>query len=99
MAIVIMRNHEKQKTKGMSAAVKDVHYNHYRHCWLKTSISLTFVMGIAWLAGVLAFRKELLFIAYIMTVFIAGQGILLFIILIPLSKQVFEFASINAQTT
>ena len=69
--------------------IKHVHYYQlfYRH-WLKVSISLTLVMGIAWLAGVLAFRRELLFISYIMTVFIAGQGILLFIILIPLSKQV-----------
>ena len=49
---------------------------------------LTLVMGINWLVGLLAFREELLFVAYIMTVFIAGQGILLFIILVPLSKQV-----------
>ena len=59
----------------------------YRH-WLKVSVSLTLVMGITWLAGVLVFRKESVTLAYIMTVFIAGQGILLFIILVPLSKQV-----------
>ena len=45
-------------------------------------------MGITWVAGLLVFRKELVTLAYIMTVFIAGQGILLFIILVPLSKQV-----------
>ena len=58
-----------------------------RH-WLKVSVSLTLVMGITWLAGLLVFRKELISLTYIMTVFIAGQGILLFIILVPLSKQV-----------
>ena len=45
-------------------------------------------MGITWVAGLLVFRKELVTLAYIMTIFIAGQGILLFIILVPLSKQV-----------
>ena len=59
----------------------------YRH-WLKVSVSLTLVMGITWLIGLLVFRKESVTLAYIMTVFIAGQGILLFIILVPLSKQV-----------
>lgn len=59
----------------------------YRH-WLQVTISLTVVMGIAWLMGVLAFRRELLPVAYVMNIFIAAQGILFFIILVPLSKQV-----------
>ena len=58
-----------------------------RH-WLKASISLTLVMGIAWLANLIVFLEELVAVAYIMTIFIAGQGILLFIILVPLSKHV-----------
>ena len=45
-------------------------------------------MGIAWIANVLFFDVNLLFIAYIMTIFIAGQGIIIFIVLVPLSKQV-----------
>ncbi|XP_019849369.1 PREDICTED: uncharacterized protein LOC109580536 [Amphimedon queenslandica] len=45
-------------------------------------------MGIAWVGNVLFFRKELLFIAYIMTVFIAAQGIIIFILYVLLSKQV-----------
>ena len=56
--------------------------------WLKSSISLTIVMGIGWLANVLFFSDKLLFIAYIMTVFIAGQGIIIFILYVPLSKHV-----------
>ena len=56
--------------------------------WLKSSISLTIVMGIGWLANVLFFTDKLLFIAYIMTVFIAGQGIIIFILYVPLSKHV-----------
>ena len=45
-------------------------------------------MGIGWLANVLFFTDKLLFIAYIMTVFIAGQGIIIFILNVPLSKPV-----------
>ena len=45
-------------------------------------------MGIGWLANVLFFTDKLLLIAYIMTVFIAGQGIIIFILYVPLSKPV-----------
>ena len=45
-------------------------------------------MGIAWLGNILFFREELLFIAYIMTVFIAGQGIIIFVLYVPLSEHV-----------
>ena len=58
-----------------------------RH-WLKTAISLTLVLGITWLVGLLVFRQELLFVAYVVTIFIAGQGVLLFVILVPCSRQV-----------
>ena len=102
MAVVIMKKHiKKQEKKRTSVTVKCVFISlmflvppafvnlsfTYRH-WLKVSVSLTLVMGITWVAGLLVFRKELVTLAYIMTVFIAGQGILLFIILVPLSKQV-----------
>ena len=45
-------------------------------------------MGITWIGNLLFFTEELLFVAYIMTIFIAGQGIIIFILLVPLSKQV-----------
>ena len=45
-------------------------------------------MGIGWLVNVLFFSEILLFVAYIITVFIAGQGIIIFIIYVPLSKRV-----------
>ena len=45
-------------------------------------------MGIGWLANVLFFSDKLLFTAYIMTVFIAGQGIIIFVLYVPLSKHV-----------
>ena len=59
----------------------------FRH-WIKVVISLTVVMGITWIGNLLFFSEKLLFIAYIMTIFIAGQGIIIFILLVPLSKQV-----------
>ena len=49
---------------------------------------LVVVMGVAWITTVLFFDVNLLFIAYIMTIFIAGQGIIIFILFVPLSKQV-----------
>ena len=55
---------------------------------IKASISLIIAMGIGWLANVLFFTDKLLFIAYIMTVFIAGQSVIIFILYVPLSKHV-----------
>ena len=52
-------------------------------------ITLVFVMGIAWIGNVLFFDVNLIFVAYIMTIFIAGQGIIIFILFVPLSKQVY----------
>ena len=45
-------------------------------------------MGIGWLFNVLFFSHKLLFVAYIMTVFIAGQGIVIFLLYVPFSKHV-----------
>ena len=50
--------------------------------------TLVVVMGIAWIGNVLFFDVNLIFVAYIMTIFIAGQGIIIFILFVPLSKQV-----------
>ena len=51
-------------------------------------ITLVVVMGIAWIGNLLFFDVNLIFVAYIMTIFIAGQGIIIFILFVPLSKQV-----------
>ena len=94
MSIVIIRKHQKhQLHKDKTANVKyDVFILFFVifffRQWIKASISLTIVMGIGWLANVLFFTDKLLFIAYIMTVFIAGQGIIIFILYVPLSKHV-----------
>ena len=45
-------------------------------------------MEIGWLANALFFTDKLHFHAYIMTVFIAGQGIIIFIIYVSLFKPV-----------
>ena len=55
---------------------------------IRVIIVLVVVMGMAWIANILFFDVNLLFIAYIMTIFIAGQGIIMFILFVPLSKQV-----------
>ena len=55
---------------------------------MKVVITLVVVMGIAWIGNVLFFDVNLIFVAYIMTIFIAGQGIIIFILFVPISKQV-----------
>jgi protein-S-isoprenylcysteine O-methyltransferase Ste14 len=61
-----------------------------RH-WIKASISLTVVMGIAWIIGFLVVEVEELFtLAYIFTIFVAFQGVFIFVIFVLLSKQVRE---------
>ena len=59
----------------------------YRY-WIKVVITLVVAMGIAWIGYVLFFIVNLIVVAYIMTIFIAGQGIIIFILFVPLSKQV-----------
>ena len=61
-----------------------------RH-WLKVSISLTVVMGITWIIGVLVIEVEELFpLAYIFTIFVAFQGLFIFIFFVLLQKPVRE---------
>ena len=64
------------------------HVVHACRYWLKQVITLVVVMGIAWIGNVLFFNANLIFVAYIMTIFIACQGIVIFILFVPLSKQV-----------
>ena len=55
---------------------------------MKASISLVVVMGITWVMGVIVFTESLLPVAYIFTIFVAFQGVIIFIVLVILSKQV-----------
>ena len=94
MSIVIMRRHQKRQLHKDQAT--NVKYDglivllSFFFCrqMIKASILLTIVMGIGWLANVLFFSDKLLLIAYIMTVFISGQGIIIFILYVPLSTPV-----------
>ena len=50
---------------------------------MKASISLTVVMGITWIIGVLVIEVEELFpLAYIFTIFVAFQGLFIFFVLL-----------------
>ena len=50
--------------------------------------SLVIVMGIGWIGKIVLFFINDRVIAYIMTGFFASQGVFIFILLVPLSKQV-----------
>ena len=57
--------------------------------WLKASISLTVVMGINWIIGILVIEvEELFFLTVIFTIFVAFQGLFIFILFVPLQKPV-----------
>ena len=48
-------------------------------------------MGITWIIGVLALEVDALFpLAYIFTIFVAFQGLFIFVVFVLLSKQVRE---------
>jgi protein-S-isoprenylcysteine O-methyltransferase Ste14 len=68
-----------------------VHTINNHRLWIKASISLTVVMGITWIIGFLVIEVEELFtLAYIFTIFVAFQGVFIFVIFVLLSKQVRE---------
>ena len=51
------------------------------------SVSLTVVMGITWIIGVLVIEVEGLFaLAFIFTIFVAFQGLFIFILFVLLQK-------------
>lgn len=41
--------------------------------WVKVSVSLTTIMGLTWIVGVLVFHSSLVTLAYIFTIFVAFQ--------------------------
>lgn len=41
--------------------------------WIKTAASLTSVMGLTWITGVLVFHEALILVAYIFTIFVAFE--------------------------
>ena len=43
-----------------------------RH-WLKVAVSLSTIMGLTWISGVVVFHKSLVAVAYIFTIFVAFQ--------------------------
>ena len=55
---------------------------------MKVVTSLVIVMGIGWIGNIVLFNNDSRVIAYIMSGFIASQGVFIFILLVPLSKQV-----------
>ena len=58
---------------------------------MKASISLAVVMGITWIIGVLVIEVEELFpLSYIFTIFVAFQGLFIFILFVLLQKPVRE---------
>ena len=57
--------------------------------WFKAACSLTIVMGITWIIGIILVVSEgLLFLVYIYTIMVAFQGVFIFFLYVILSKSV-----------
>ena len=57
--------------------------------WFKAACSLTVVMGITWIIGIILVVSEgLLFLVYIYTIMVAFQGVFIFFLYVILSKSV-----------
>lgn len=56
---------------------------------MKVSVSLVIVMGLTWAVGIFQFHESIRLAAgYLFSIFIGVQGILIFLLLVPLSKNV-----------
>ena len=83
MAAIVMWRHKKRLTGKMEAKkIKD---------WLKALLTLTVIMGLTWIFGVLIVEvEELIPLAYIYTILVAFQGVFIFILFVVLDKNVRE---------
>ncbi|XP_064387611.1 adhesion G protein-coupled receptor E2-like isoform X3 [Halichondria panicea] len=81
MSVYIMRKHTKrQSQKSRLTSIAQ---------WLKSSVVLLICMGIPWIIGVAVFT-ETIALAFIFSIFVGLQGFIIFILFVPLSKQVRE---------
>jgi len=82
MAIVVMRRHQ-QKSKVAQTRIKLI------SSWTKGVISLSVIMGLTWIVGLLVVEEvKLTFLIYIFTLLVAFQGLAIFVIFILLSTSV-----------
>ena len=80
MAAIVMWRHQKRQTSKIN--VKS---------WLKALLTLTVIMGLTWIFGVLIVEvEELIPLAYIYTILVAFQGVFIFILFVVLDKNVRE---------
>ena len=81
MAATVMWRHKKRLTGKMEAKkIKN---------WLKALLSLTVIMGLTWIFGVLIVEVQALVpLAYIYTILVAFQGVIIFILFVVLDSKV-----------
>ena len=57
--------------------------------WLRSVVALVTIMGLTWIVGILVFEVPALFpLAYIFTIFVAFQGVAIFILFVLFDKPV-----------
>ena len=80
IAATIMWRHTKRQTGVMSRV--------QIRSWVRALVSLTIVMGLTWMFGVLVVEvEELVPFAYIFTIMVAFQGVWIFLIFIVFPKE------------
>ena len=81
-AITIWNQHSKRQMSGKISKER------FRS-WLKTLVSLVVVMGLTWIVGVLIVEVEKLVpLAYIYTIMVAFQGLIIFLLFVAFPKEV-----------
>ena len=81
-ATTIWKQHSKRQTSGKISKER------FRS-WLKTLVSLVVVMGLTWIVGVLIVEVEKLVpLAYIYTIMVAFQGLIIFLLFVAFPKEV-----------
>ena len=82
MAAITMWKHSKKQTGGKISKER-------LRSWLKALVSLVVVMGLTWILGVLIVEVEELFpLAYIYTIMVAFQGLIIFLLFVVIPKEV-----------
>jgi hypothetical protein len=82
MALAIICRQQRRRTQAKKSNLTQIKH------WIKVSVTLMVVMGITWAMGVLVFTESLLPLAYVFTIFVAFQGVIIFFLLVVLSEQV-----------
>ena len=66
--------------------------------WLCSALSLSIILGLTWIMGVLIVHDALLPLLYIYEILVSFHGVLIFIVLVVLSRPVQDWVKKSCKT-